>query len=232
MRLQLAIPVLMVFLFASFANADIVYWQFASSQGISGTINGANFSNASWDMELAIDDSVNDEEALSEQGTFSNAVVGGHLHLDGVVYELATSNFVTGTALLVDHATIGGNLNFVSGVLDGGWIEFVADNNTAIPNVFGDANDLSSWSNGTSGFNTITNDWGYAGNIRFTELTSSAGETIVIPDVDLSQGTTTITASDTSLYAVQVPEPTSSGLVLALLIGSLLRRRRKPTLTF
>lgn len=206
------------------AFGDIVYLQFSSSDAISGDIDGNSYSNLPWGIELALNDSVADSNSDPENGFFSNAITSGFLNLDGVVYEMAPSNFTTNVVQMIDGSKASSDVNFVTGVLDGGWVEFVSNNGVVFPAAFADNNLLNSATGITSGANSAANDWGYGGNIRFTQITTTTGEIIKITDQNLADGTTFVSGSATSLYAI--PEPSTAALLFFLLSGMTLKRQR------
>ena len=208
------------------AYGDIVYLQFSSSDKISGDVDGNSYSNLPWNIELAVNDTISDSESNPEDGFFWNAITSGFLNLDGVVYEMAPSNFTTTVVQMIDGSKAGTDVNFVTGVLDGGWVEFVSNNGVAFPAAFADNNILNSATGITSGANSTVNDWDYGGNIRFTQITTTTGEIIKITDQDLTGGTTFVNGSSTSLYAQAIPEPTGAALLFLLLSSMTLIRQR------
>lgn len=221
-------PALAAFLVVVLSNpvsADIIYLQFVSTSTITGDIDGSSFSHNSWDIELAVSDEVVDSEVSNDIGFFANAIQSGHINLNGTVYEMAASNFALTTVQMNDGAQVGDDVNFITGVLDGGWVEFVGPNGSLFPSTFGDNNDLSSSTGVISASNSSANDWGYAGNIRFNQITTVGGEIIRIDDTNLVGGTTTVRGTSDSFYVQPVPEPTGS--VALILIGVLTCSRRR-----
>jgi hypothetical protein len=223
-KFVLVFAVAVVYLSHGKAYGDIVYLQFSSSDAISGDIDGNSYSILSWDIELAVNDNVSDSVSDPEDGFFSNAITSGFLNLDGVVYEMAPSNFATTAVQLIDGSKASADVNFVTGVLDGGWVEFVSNNGVAFPAAFADNNLLNSATGISSGANTTINDWGYGGTIKFTQIATTTGEIIKITEQDLAGGTTFVNGSSTSLYAI--PEPTGAALLFFLLSSMTLKRQR------
>ena len=192
-----------------------------------GDVDGSSFSHNHWDIELAINDQVADSETSADVGAFANAIVSGYINLDGTVYEMDASNFALTTVQMNDGAQIGDNVNFITGVLDGGWVEYVGPNGTLFPTTFADVNDLGSSTGVISSSNSAANDWGYAGNIRFNQITTVGGEVIRIDDTNLVGGTTTVRATAESLYVQPVPEPSGSAALVLFGWITFARRRRQ-----
>ena len=225
-KLVLIFAVAVINLSHGTACGDIVFLQFLSSDNISGDVDGNPYSNASWSIELAVNDNISDSDAALDSGFFSNAITSGFLNLDGVVYEMAPSNFITGDVHMIDGSKSVDDVNFVTGALDGGSVEFVSNNGVAFPVAFTDNNLLNSATGTASGTNSTSNDWSYAGYIKFTLITAATGEIITITEKDLTAGTTSVKGSPTSLFAQAIPEPTGAALLFFLLSSMILKRQR------
>ena len=209
-----------------FAQAELIHLLFTGENG-SGNINGVSFTGASWQLEHDVEDTIADTNASTTQGFFGSSIVGGRIRVDGVTFEL-TGDSASGLISLRNSSS---GENIQTNVDSGGFMQFIAGDNTAFPNIFTDPNSLASRVDGGTTTNSSTDQFNNQSIISFSgsqQLLAESGNTIsIFENGGAGTGNIGVAVSTTSfLQGNAVPEPTTLLLFGSLAIaGSRIRRR-------